>query len=547
MYVDAIHDREKDLIRIAERENGVRVFKDVPAHYVFYYQHPQGTHRSIYGHSCKKVLHTSAKKFRGELARVSETSVIFESDVNPIFRCLSDNYLGKDSPQLHVGLFDIEVDFDPERGYAPPDDPFAPITAITIHLSHLDRLITLALAPPSISLAEAEVLCSGLDDTIIFDDERALLRAFLDVIDDVDVFSGWNSEGFDIPYMVNRVRKLLGDDETARFCLWDQRPREKEYIKFQKTFKTYELVGRVHLDYLLLYQKHNTQQLHSYRLDYVGEIEVGENKVPYEGTLDKLYRDDFRRFVEYNRQDVALLVKIDRKRRFIELANQIAHGNGVLLKTTMGSVALVEQAIINEMHAMGFIVPDRRREIKEDDEEERTPVVGAYVAQPKVGLTDEIACVDINSLYPSAIRALNMSPETIVGQVRMDATMALVQERIASGIPRAEAWEGLFSTVEVAKMHERDPDFIVTVDFESGESAEMSAAELHEFVFAEDSNLCITANGTLFATDREGIIPALLKKWYSERKSMQKKAAFFRELANGVEIDGALSAALEDR
>jgi hypothetical protein len=99
----------------------------------------------------------------------------------------------------------------------------------------------------------------------------------------------------------------------------------------------------------------------------------------------------------------------------------------------------------------------------------------------------------------------------------------------------------LFSTIEVAKMHERDPDFMVTVDFENGKSLEMSAAELYALVFSEGSNLCITANGTLFATDREGMIPALLKKWYAERKTMQKKAKDYATLSKGVEIDPALA------
>jgi DNA polymerase elongation subunit (family B) len=387
-----------------------------------------------------------------------------------------------------------------------------------------------------------------------------MLDAFLSLIEDSDVLSGWNSEGFDIPYLVNRIMRVLGEEELRRFCLWGMMPRAKEQIKFGRAFTTYEMVGRVHLDYLVLYQKHNTQQRHSYSLDAIGEIEVNERKTPYDGTLDALYNKDFYRFIEYSRQDVALLVKIDAKVKFIGLANQIAHANGVLLQTTVGSVALVEQAIINEMNALGFVVPDRPEKIIREDGEERVPVVGAYVAPPETGIHYEVACVDINSLYPSAIRALNMSPETLWGQIRTHKTMELVEKR--AQVKKELAWEGLFSVLEVMHMHaeERhevdlgcgtpyamvtvDPDTPLVIDTTNGQTMQCTAAELKAHIWAND--LCVSANGTIFQTDRDGIIPQLLAKWYSERKEMQGKQKAFDELTDGLEIDDALASELAD-
>ncbi len=992
-YTDAIYDRDKDKILVAERINGQRRLSEHLPEHVFYYEHGAGTHRTIFDHVCKKFRTPNIRKFRAELGKKRDEGVrIFESDINPVFRFLADNFMGADSPVLNLCFFDIEVDFDAERGFAPTDDPFNKVTAITFYLTATGKLHTLALCPPTLTLDQAREMTRDFENTQIFDDEAKLLDCFLDMIEDADVLSGWNclpktahvwlddriqslakiqagnttirhgrvvrwhdsgmkrvnqiildngllieaseehripvmtkpiahyrrpsslmrsekdytvadikemlakgdsdcyveinirnndqpdytyrsffmeflsdlfsnpdfdiavehddlknkvrktltesgdfdkhfpysrkfsshadhprawasrafsflsiddvreqirssesvrviftnndpvrimldepistdachmlglmftdktfyrketsftlygsdlelmtharevimrevpchgekklnrcsdgcipldfrrgsvlgvlataiydecykkrinvpilsrlsheqftaffaglvdgdgcvrkdniqvanydrttnaiqelllwngvyasrsdvvvvvaasdynksfiqsldlwhtkrakleglkfspvsnspsksrrrfllpgkaivrvreitetddyvpmgdieteahyfdcsgirvhnSEGYDVPYLVNRIRrdKSLGNDALKKLCLWGQTPREREYTKFGKTFKTYEFVGRVHLDYLLLYQKHNTQQQHSYRLDYIGEIEVGENKTPYEGTLDDLYKKDFRRFIEYNRQDVMILVKIDQKRKFIELANQIAHANCVLLKTTMGSVALVEQAIINEMHKMGFIVPDRKP--KEDDkgggggdddeDEDRTPVVGAYVATPKFGLNYEIGCVDINSLYPSTIRALNMSPETIIGQVRQDETMALIEQRIRDGVKRADAWEGIFMTLEVQHMHDRSDDML-TVEFEDGRVVEMTGAQLYDYVFDPANHVCITANGTLFRTDKDGMIPLLLGTWYAERKQLQAKAKEFSKKA----------------
>jgi DNA polymerase elongation subunit (family B) len=548
MYVDAIHDRKKDKILVAERVNGQRVYNELDAEYVFYYEHMSGTHKSIFGDACRKYSTNNGKKFHGELKRISQPVhnrkpiKIFESDINPVFRSLADNYAGVETPKLHIGFFDIEVDFDPVRGFAPTTDPFNPITAISVYMSQLERMVTMVLLPPTLSVEEGEAIVAQFEDTYLFTDEVKMLNTFIDVIEDVDVLTGWNSTGFDIPYIVNRMVRIMDKDSTRDLCLWNQLPREREYLKFKRILKTYDLVGRVHLDYLELYQKHNTQQLHSYKLDYVGRVEVKETKVAYEGTLDDLYKKDFKKFIEYNRQDTLLLYKIDAKRRYIELSNQIAHGNCVLLKTTMGSVALVEQAIINEMHEMGFVVPDRKKKLEEkrsfkdvadDDEDEddgdaeddgRTPVVGAYVAQPKKGLHDEIGCVDINSLYPSVIRSLNMSPETIIGQVRLDATMELINKRVKVLGPkrRAEAWEGVFACLEVDAMHEHS-GMPITIDYEDGKTRTMSARQFYDYVFNPDNHICVTANGTIFDTKKSGILPQLLAKWYSERQEMQAK------------------------
>lgn len=564
-YVDAYFNQQKNVVRVAERDQfGNRVLVEYPVEHSFYYTHPSGSHRSMYGDSLKKFSTTSLDKFRKELRRIkSDTDRhgkpkhrTFESDINPIFRILEEHYKGAEAPILNLAFFDIETGFDDDRGFAPPEDPFNPVTAISIYLSHVERLVTLVLRPPTFTLDEATDVANQFEDTFLFDDEKELLLTFISVIADSDCLSGWNSSLFDIPYIINRIKRIIDEDATREICLWRQAPRQRMVMKYGREQETYDLVGRTHLDYLELYQKHNPQQQHSYRLDYIGEIEVGDNKVPYDGTLDDLYKKDFYKFIEYSRQDVALLVKIDKKKKFIELANQIAHVNCVQLKTTMGSVALVEQAIILEMHDMGFIAPDRKPKEEEivqrsrsvvtdddDDEDEddgKQPVVGAYVAKPKVGLHDHVAAMDINSLYPSAIRAINISPETIVGQVRLDETNALVADRIAKGTPRAEAWDGIFATLEYDHMMARDGSPL-TVDFDGGETKVMSGRQLYDYIFTPENNLCISANGTIFRTDKDGIIPLLLAKWYSERQSMQANKKNYSAMIGGIELDDDLA------
>lgn len=530
-YVDAIFDRQSDVIRVVERRDGKRIFQDYPVKYTFYYEDPKGKYQSVYGDALSRVVCKSTKDFRKEVA-INKNKGLFESDVNPIFQCLSENYLNQDAPKLNIAFFDIETDFDPERGFADPADPFMPITAITVHLQWMDALITFAIPPKTMTMEQAKESVAEFDNTFIYEREADMLEAFLDIIEDADVLSGWNSEGYDIPYTVNRVSRVLSKDDTRRFCLWKQLPKKREYERYGKTAETFDLMGRIHLDSLELYRKYTYEERHSYRLDAIGEIEIGERKTVYEGTLDQLYNQDFRKFIEYNRQDTALLDKLDKKLRFIDLSNELAHANTVLPQTTMGAVAVTEQAIINEAHHRGLVVPNRPKSDDDDD----TRAAGAYVAYPKKGVHKWVGSMDLNSLYPSVIRSLNMAPETIAGQLRQDYTEDMITEE--TGLKKksfAAAWEGRFGSLEYDAVMEKRKDLAITVDWENGNTEVLSGAEIYDKIFNSHAPLMITANGTILTTEFEGVIPGLLKRWYAERKELQAKKNKAQDAGNAVE------------
>ncbi len=519
-YVDALFDRTKDRIYIVERNNGVREYKEYPANYVFYYDDPRGKFRTIYDTPVSRFSTKIGKEFHKEMRINSGGGKrVWESDINPVFRCLEDNYLGATSPKLQTAFFDIEVDFDPERGFSKPDDPFNPITAVSVYLDWLDKMVTMVVPPKGMSWETAEEICSKFDNCFLFEREEDLLKTFLDLIDDADILSGWNSEGFDIPYMVMRTNRVLSKDDTRRFCLWGQYPKARDFERFGATNLTFDLIGRVHLDYMQLYRKYTYEERHSYSLDAIGEYELDERKVQYEGTLDQLYNKDFQKFIDYNRQDTMIVAKLDKKLRFLDLANELAHDNTVLLQTTMGAVAVTEQAIINEAHQLGMVVPNRNR-----DEQENTQAAGAYVATPKAGMHDYIGAVDINSLYPSAIRALNMGPETIVGQLRPIMTDRYIQQKMQeNGGKFADAWEGLFGSLEYEAVMKGDAGVELTIDWESGGCDVLSAADVWRLIFDSNKTWILSANGTIFSNDRKGVIPGLLERWYAERKEMQAK------------------------
>ena len=531
-YVDAMFDRDQDIIRVVERRDGKRYYTEYSAKYTFYYKDPKGKYKSVYGDPLSRIVCKNTKDFRKEVA-INKDKTLFESDVNPIFQCLSENYLNQDAPKLNIAFFDIETDFDPERGFADPADPFMPITSISVYLQWLETMICLAVPPKTLTMEQAQAELEGIENVMLFEKEGEMIDTFLTLIEDADILSGWNSEGYDIPYTVNRTSRVLSKDDTRRFCLWGQLPKKREYEKYGKQAVTFDLVGRVHLDSLELYRKYTYEERHTYRLDAIGEIEVGENKVPYEGTLDQLYNNDFRKFIEYNIQDTALLDKLDKKLRFIDLSNTVAHENTVLLQTTMGAVAVTEQGIINEAHNRGLQVPNRKQR-----DDENTQAAGAYVAFPKKGLHKWVASMDLNSLYPSVIRALNMAPETIVGQIRAEISDARVHEDMTLKKKSfAGSWEGRFATEEYEAVMDQRKDIALTIDWEDGRSDVLSGAEIYQLIFDSHMPWMLSANGTIFTTEFEGVIPGILKRWYAERKDMQKMLKKAKDAQNEAEIE----------
>ena len=521
-YIDALYKKDEDKVYVVERnQEGRRVFTDYPARYTFYYPDARGKYKAMTGEKLQKVSCTTHKEFIKE-QRMRSKYELFEQDINPVFRCLEENYLGKETPKLNVCFFDIEVDFDPERGYSTTDDPFMPITAISCYLNWTDQLITLAMPPKGMNLSHAKQQVERFENVLLFNKEKDMLDAFLTLIDDADILSGWNSEGYDIPYTVGRIQKVLTGDDTRRLCFWGEKPKKRTFEKYGREQLSYDLIGRVHLDLLELYRKYTYEERHSYRLDAIGEYELGEKKTVYEGSLDNLYKNDFGLFIEYNRQDTNLLAKLEKKLKFIELANEIAHQNTVLLQTTMGAVAVTEQAIVNETHRRGMIVPGRKYRNKDDNEEPVT-AAGAYVANPKKGVHDWIGSIDINSLYPSVIRALNMGPESIVGQIRPVITSAEINRARYQKKSFAAAWEGQFGSWEYQAVMNREKGTEIIVDWEDDTSVKMSAAQLYDLIFEGNNQWMISANGTIFTYEFEAIIPGLLKRWYAERQEMQQK------------------------
>lgn len=535
-YVDAF--RRGNTICVSERnEKGVRVVRNAPAPFYFYVNDPDGPFKSIYNQNLKRV---SSRTYQQHLLKIEQFQEddhqTFESDIKAEYRFLEDNYNTSKPPKLNIAILDIEADRDREKGFSTIENPYAIINAITIDCKWSNTAVTIVVKPPSLSMDEAVALVEDIENTIVVATERELLLMMLDVLDDADIISGWNSAFYDLPMIVQRIRVCLGNEDIndvgnleeynvsdesrqylSRLCLFNEIPVPRKVSRWGADHWTFHLFGKVHLDYLELYQKFTFEELHSYALDYILALEIDENKVEYTGSLDDLWKNDFYTFTLYNRQDTVGLSKVDDKRKFITLANEMAHTACVPLKDTLGSVTIIEHAILCELHKRNRIAPDKSHQDKEGK------VAGAFVKLPEGGMYEWITSFDINSLYPSVIRMLNISPETVVGQMDLSRTMIKINNLIESKKARSstEAWHHFTGVLEYHDIQEAQDDE-VTLILEDGDRITQTGAEWRDWFMKNE--FAISANGTVFDTSEEGIIPFCLKKWYNERVEFKRNA-----------------------
>lgn len=417
---------------------------------------------------------------------------LFEGDIPRETRVLTDLYLQDDDPSTghKVVFFDIEVSM--ENGIPNIDNPNNEITAITLYDSIVKEYTVLVLDKSKIrtSFKKNDI------DTYFFDNELDLLYKFIDVYETINptIITGWNSDYFDVPYLYNRLKQQCGNSIASRLS-----PIGK--LKYSKFRKKWMIAGVSSLDYLDLYKKFTYGQQQNYRLDTIGRIEVGMGKVEYEGSLDELFRTDLDKFIDYNVQDVRIIVEIDKKMKLIELVRGICHVGHVQYEDYCYSSKFLEGTIITYLHRKGLVVSnkpeDGRKLMEERVENEDEGFAGAYVKPPVPGLYDWVYSLDLQSLYPSIIMSLNISPETKRGFI---TNWDVEKHR------RGE--------IDTYYIREKDTDTVVRL------------ARENFLQFMENANLYVSSNGVMYDSSKMGIIPEVLDKWFAERvefKNLMKK------------------------
>jgi DNA polymerase elongation subunit (family B) len=374
-----------------------------------------------------------------------------------------------DYDKISVAFIDIEV--GSENGFPDPYEASEPITAIC--------LTFLNGATHVWGCGDYEV--QGDEKYHKCRDEWTLCREFLSFwqANYPDVLTGWNTEFFDIPYLVNRFRRILGENETKKLSPWQYLP-ERKVINMGKQMIHYLMTGIACLDYIELYKWYapGGKSQESYKLDAIANVELGERKLSYDeyDNLHALYRLNHQKFIEYNIKDVQLVIRLEDKLKLVEMAVTLAYDTKSNMDDVFAQTRMWDAMTYSYLLEKNIIVPPRVVREKTEAFE------GAYVKDPQVGLHHYVASFDLNSLYPHLMMQFNISPETLIEPENYTDKM---REVLSQG---------------------------VSVDKLLTKSVNLSNL----------NGVTITPNGQFFRTDFQGFLPKMMEEMYEDRKKFKK-------------------------
>ena len=246
-----------------------------------------------------------------------------------------------------------------------------------------------------------------------FKNEASLLNDFINwwMVEDntPEVVTGWNIELYDIPYLVRRLDRVIGEKLMKRMSPWGLVTEDEVYISGRKHI-SYDVGGITQLDYLNLYKKFTYKAQESYRLDYIASVELGQKKLDHSefDTFKDFYTKGWQKFVEYNIIDVELVDRMEDKMKLIELAITMAYDAKVNYADVFSQVRMWDTIIYNYLKERDIVIPPNTKSDKDSQYE------GAYVKEPIPGVYEWVVSFDLNSLYPHLIMQYSISPETLV-------------------------------------------------------------------------------------------------------------------------------------
>lgn len=475
-YRNAIYNgRENTVTLFTWDEDGNRIRYETTVEPYLYIE-GNGNYESIFGTKLIK------KKFNNQYGRYkflkdSGIKRVFENIPLPQ-QFLVDTYW-KTNEELEFNKHPIKTMFIDIETYSPDTFPDIinanhTVNVITIYDSLSDKFITWGLKE-----------YNNTQDDVTYvkcEDEKDLFKAFIQhlELDYPDILSGWNSEFFDIPYIVNRCRRILGDEWVDRLS-----PTGNVYSRTirgqfgQEQVKWY-IEGISLIDYLDVYKKFTQGLRESYKLDAIGEAELGQNKVEFGNmNLATLSDDDWQTFVDYNIQDVRLLKHLEVKLKYIELIRMLAYTGLTTFEAAMGALSVINGATAIRGRRRNQVIHTFIR----NEDTGKNP--GAYVGEPLNGFQENIVSFDANSLYPNVMISLNISPETKVGRIE--------------------------------EKTEKD----VTIRHVNGKTFTLPMNNFIKFV--NDEEIAISRANVLFTQKRKGVMPEILDEYYSKRVEIKKE------------------------
>jgi DNA polymerase elongation subunit (family B) len=476
MYQNIFLERQRNLIHLWDDTLGYRTFSYKKYAYV---KDPNGEYTSMYGDRLTKIYKWD--KDDGE--------ELFESDVPETTRVLVDLYNDDTPSKGHIVLtFDIEVEM--VTGLPNIEKAENEITSIAAY-DDATKEYHVFVVDKKGKVKGKSFQKDGRDVHVhIFSSERELLMKYVTYVESVNatIWTGWNIDFFDVPYLYNRIKNVCGENQANRLsCIG------KTYWSPYRN--RYSIAGVSIMDYIGLYKRYNFGLEASYTLNHIATKELGRGKVEYEGSLDDLFENDLEKFIEYNITDVELVVSMDTKLQFIELSRAICHSGFTPYEDYIFSSKYLEGACLAYLKKKGLVAPNKPKNHKdklaEQTEAGEDKFIGAYVKEPIVGKYDWIYDLDLTSLYPSIIMTLNISPETKVGKI---------------GNWDPDAW-----------VRGEDRQYTIV-----GKTKEFTynRKELEEVI--KDNQLGVAANGVLYTQKKPGLIADILDTWFKQRVEFRK-------------------------
>jgi DNA polymerase elongation subunit (family B) len=361
-----------------------------------------------------------------------------------------------------IRLLTIDIETRSENGFPDVESADQEILLITIQDYSTKEIITWGVGP--FKLKQSNHYYKQ------FNNEYDMLSDFSQWWEEnmPDVVTGWNIQLFDIPYLVGRIDRVLGEKRCRRFSPWGLVSEKELYIKGRK-YRTFDVGGITQLDYLELYRKFTYTNQESYRLDHIAFVELGQKKLDHSefDTFQDFYTNGWQKFVEYNIVDVELVDRLEDKMKLIELAITMAYDAKVNYNDVFYQVRMWDTIIYNYLKKNNIVIPPKKDSSKSDK------YAGAYVKEPIPGRYDWVVSFDLNSLYPHLIMQYNISPET------------LLEER--------------HPTASVERILKEEINF-----------------EMHK-------DYAVCANGAMYRKDVRGFLPELMDKMYGERVIFKKR------------------------
>ena len=443
-------------------EDGQRIqrkFKFSPT--LFVVTKKETNHRTLDGRYAKPVRFESVREARQFVDKYKEVP---NFEVHGYDRYLYQ-FISKEFPDevdydfKSMNIMSLDIEVACENGFPNVRECAEEMLSITVQDYATRKIKVFATKPYKNTRDDVEfILCDG---------EVHLLRCFLDywIQNFPDILTGWNVDGYDVPYICGRLERLFGSKEMKLMSPWGIVKREDIEVKGREQI-FYRMLGINVIDYLDLYKKFTYTNQESYRLDHIANVELGQRKVAHDEfeNFKDFYTKDWQKFIDYNIVDVELVSRLEDKMKLIELAVALAYDAKVNMQDVYYQVRMWDTLIYNFLKKKGIVVPPGKRSDKDEK------YAGAYVKEPIPGKYDWVVSFDLNSLYPHLIMQYNISPETLVERRHPSATV-----------------NGLLSQkVDVPK----------------------------EFA------LC--ANGAQYRKDIHGFLPEMMKKIYDERVQSKK-------------------------